>query len=163
MLKAIPTADAGIFVLGFGMGGVFDVMFLHLILQWHHMISHRAPPVSLTALALNNLWDGIGLGISWLITLIGILLLVHAGTRVRFPNMLRFVGLFILGWGVFNLVDGVLDHYVLALHNVRDDVIHKAPWNVAFLIVAGILQPLAGWWILSASRRSELRVQIRVR
>ncbi|MFL6656209.1 MAG: DUF2243 domain-containing protein [Sulfurifustis sp.] len=163
MLKAIAKADAGIVVFGFGMGGMFDFTFLHFILQWHQMISNRVPPVSLATLAQNNFWDGIGLGISWLITLLGMLLLARAGARVRFPNMLRFVGLFILGWGVFNLVDGIFNHHVFALHNVRDDVTYKTPWNLAFLIVAGILQPLAGYWILSASRRSELRVQRRVR
>jgi uncharacterized membrane protein len=48
-------------LLGVGLGGFFDGIVLHQILQWHHMISTPAPPDTLENLELNTLGDGTGL------------------------------------------------------------------------------------------------------
>ncbi len=149
------TADKAGLVLGFGMGGMMDLLLLHLILQWHHMISNRLPPTSLEALRRNIFWDGVGQFAMWIVILIAALMLLSAAQRRDpMPTMLRFLGLFLIGWGLFNLVDGVLNHHVLALHNVREDVANQMAWNIGWMIGAGIILPLIGFWM---AKRGEPR------
>lgn len=148
--------DTAAAVIGFGMGGVFDFMVLQLVFQWHNMISNRVPVTTLEALRLNNFWDGIGELIMWVFVWVGLFLLIRAVRGNAFvPTTLRVVGLFILGWGVFNFVDGILNHHILALHNVREDAADKDFWNIWFLVLAGIVQPFAGWLIARAGRRPD--------
>jgi uncharacterized membrane protein len=55
---AFPTAAGVLF--GLGLGGFFDGIVLHQILQWHHMLTsagYRADSVH--NLEVNTLWDGI--------------------------------------------------------------------------------------------------------
>ena len=52
-----PVA-AGI-LLGLGLGGFFDGIILHQVLQWHHMLTSAGyPPDSVQNLEVNTLWDG---------------------------------------------------------------------------------------------------------
>jgi uncharacterized membrane protein len=51
--------SAGI-LLGLGLGGFFDGIVLHQMLQWHHMpTSAGYPPDTVQNLEVNTLWDGI--------------------------------------------------------------------------------------------------------
>ncbi|HET9949393.1 MAG TPA: DUF2243 domain-containing protein [Longimicrobiales bacterium] len=149
----MPSWERAALMIGFGMGGFLDFLLLHLLLQWHHMISRRLPPTTLAALQRNVFWDGAGQGLMWMITLGGVLILL--GRRAAAeppPTMLRAVGLLLVGWGVFNLVDGVLNHHLLALHDVREDVTNPMAWNVAFLVLAGGGITAAGWLLARAGR-----------
>jgi uncharacterized membrane protein len=144
--------------IGFGMGGLLDFLLLHLILQWHHMISSRVPPVGLEALQENIFWDGIGQAAMWIIVFAGVFFLLGAarnsgGLPSALPTRLAFLGYFVIGWGVFNFLDGVVNHHLLGLHNVREDVPNVMAWNLGFLLVAGILLPLAGWWMVRAGQK----------
>lgn len=50
---------AGVF-LGLGLGGFFDGIVLHQILQWHHMLTSAGYPANtLDNLEFNIVWDGI--------------------------------------------------------------------------------------------------------
>ncbi len=52
---------AGAVLLGLGLGGFFDGIVLHQLLQWHHMgTSAGFPPDSVENLKLNTVWDGAG-------------------------------------------------------------------------------------------------------
>jgi len=48
------------------------------------------------------------------------------------------------GWGIFNLVEGLVDHHFLGVHHVRDDLGAPMAWDIGFLIV-GVLLILGGW------------------
>lgn len=39
------------------------------------------------------------------------------------------------GWGAFNLVEGIVDHQLLAIHHVRDDLGGPLSWDVGFLVL----------------------------
>lgn len=152
------TAERSGMVLGFGMGGFMDFLLLHLILQWHHMISNRLPPTTLDALRRNLFWDGMGEAAMWAIIFAASLMLLRAARRgERMPGTLRWTGLFVLGWGGFNLLDGIVNHHLMAFHNVRDDVENKMAWNMGFMLVAGVLQPIAGLAMARAGRRRDER------
>ena len=56
--EAFPTA-AGI-LFGLGLGGFFDGIVLHQILQWHHMLTSAGYPAdSVANLELNTSGDGL--------------------------------------------------------------------------------------------------------
>jgi uncharacterized membrane protein len=51
--------SAGI-LFGLGLGGFFDGIVLHQLLQWHHMLtSFGYPADNVRNLEINTLWDGI--------------------------------------------------------------------------------------------------------
>ena len=41
--------------------------------------------------------------------------------------------------GAFNLVEGIVDHHLLGVHDVRDDVADPLWWNVGFLVLGALL------------------------
>ena len=49
------------------------------------------------------------------------------------------VGLLLVGWGGFNLVEGLVDHHLLRIHHVRDDVGSPLPWDLGFLAISAML------------------------
>ena len=44
-------------------------------------------------------------------------------------------GLLLAGWGVFNLVEGLIDHHLLGVHHVRDDLGAPLSWDIGFLVL----------------------------
>ena len=52
-------SSAGFF-LGLGLGGFFDGILLHQVLQWHHMLTSAGfPPDTVENLEINTFWDGL--------------------------------------------------------------------------------------------------------
>ena len=45
----------------------------------------------------------------------------------------------LIGWGAFNVVEGLIDHHLLELHHVRDLPTHVAFYDWAFIILSGAL------------------------
>ena len=62
------------------------------------------------------------------------------------------VGLLLAGWGVFNLVEGLIDHELLGIHHVRDDLGAPLGWDLGFLAFGALL--VVGGWVLAQPRRS---------
>lgn len=54
-------------------------------------------------------------------------------------------GWILLGWGVFNLVEGVVDHHILGIHHVRSGE-YQTWWDIGFLVFGALL--VAGGWLL---------------
>jgi len=130
-------------VLGVGLGGFFDGIVLHQILQWHHMVSTPVPPATVDALEVNTLGDGLFHGATWIVTVAGVFLLANAGGQRREAHGRRIlVGGLLLGWGLFNVVEGLIDHFVLGLHHVRPGP-DQVAWDLAFL-AWGAVMILAG-------------------
>jgi uncharacterized membrane protein len=138
---------AGI-LIGIGMGGFVDGIALHQIAQWHNMLSNIVPPHTMDTMRVNMTWDGLFHALTWVITLVGILQLRSAAyARDPIPSLQAFMGQLILGWGAFNLVEGVIDHQILGLHNVRE-VPNYTMYNLTFLAVGGVLFILVGWLLM---------------
>jgi uncharacterized membrane protein len=129
-------------LLGVGLGGFIDGIVLHQILQWHHMVSsHGDYPVSTVAgIETNTLWDGVFHAAAWLATLAGIFALWRAQQGAPTPRSLRpLAGMLVLGWGAFNIVEGVVNHHLLTLHHVRYDGSAALPWDAGFLAASAAL------------------------
>lgn len=136
-------------VLGVGLGAFVDGIVLHQVLGWHHMVSNVRPPTELASLHFNVLWDGLFHALAWLATAAGVVLLWRAGLAGRVPEARRFAGGLLTGFAAFNLVEGIVDHHILKLHNVRE-VADPLPWNLAFLAASAIL--LAAGLVLARRR-----------
>jgi uncharacterized membrane protein len=130
---AMHRITAGV-VLGVGMGAFIDGILLHQIVQWHNMGSAIVPPITMDAMSRNMVWDGQFHLLSWFITLGGIIALWRDRGA---PTMTMFVGQMIMGWGLFNLIEGVVDHHLLQIHHVRDLPFHIPAYDFLFLAVAG--------------------------
>ena len=135
-----PLVRAGI-VLGLGFGGFADGIVLHQILGWHHLVCVTAhcQPTSIEQLQLQNTQDGFFHLALWLASLVGTAMLFcagrHAGPawneRVLFGSMLA-------GWGLFNFVEGIIDHQILGIHHVLPGHPHQLWFDMLFL-AAGVV------------------------
>lgn len=152
---AAGTADGATrsaIVIGVGMGGFLDGIVLHQIMQWHNMGSSVVRPDTMMGMKRNMTWDGLFHAATWVIVLAGIWMLwSHARVGRRLPAAGAFLGQMLLGWGIFNLVEGIIDHHLLNLHHVRDMPAHVPAYDWIFLAVGGVLFILLGW-LLSRER-----------
>jgi uncharacterized membrane protein len=151
---ARPSPAAGI-MYGIGLGGFVDGIVLHQLLQWHHMLSATdAHPVTTVAgLEVNTLADGFFHVASWLVVLGASIVTLAQWRQGRLaPSWRLHVGAVLVGWGLFNLVEGLVDHQLLRVHHVRDDLGGPLSWDLGFLAVS-LLLALAGGILLRAGRR----------
>src|SRR5215207_4285076 len=123
-------------LLGVGLGGLVDGIVLHQILQWHHMLTatDRYPSSTIAGLEANTLADGLFHAATWVFVFIGTCLAIRAWQDGRLaPPWRTHCGLLLVGWGGFNVVEGLVDHHLLRVHHVRDDVSSPLPWDLGFL------------------------------
>ena len=125
-------------LLGVGLGGFADGILLHQIAQWHNMGSAILPPTTMPAMQTNMLWDGLFHALAWTVTVAGVYRLLSEGRRGMARSPVAFTGEMVFGWGVFNLVEGVIDHHLLGLHHVRDLPAHVPLYDWLFLAFAGV-------------------------
>ncbi len=145
-----------VLLMGIGFGGFLDGIVLHQLLQWHHMLSDEGccPTSAVAGLEDNTLADGVFHAGTWLALMAGTILSVRAWQRGELapPWRSHFGGL-LLGWGLFNLVEGVVDHQILGLHHVRDDLGAPLGWDLGFLAFGLGLVLLGGALVGSGRRR----------
>ena len=142
-VRRAPVVSSGI-LLGVGMGGFVDGILLHQILQWHNMLSSRVPPLDLVSMKYNMVWDGLFHAFTWMVTAIGLALLWRAGAQRETAWSTRtFVGALALGWGLFNVIEGFIDHELLGLHHVHGAV-NQVAWDVGFLLFGALLIIVGG-------------------
>lgn len=135
----LPVSKRAGIILGLGLGGFVDGILLHQIIHWHNMGSTVLPPTSLEALKQNMVWDGFLHAAAWILTLVGVYWLLNDARRAApLPGPKAFTGLLLLGWGLFNLVEGLIDHHLLQLHHVRDLPAHVPLYDWLFLAIGGV-------------------------
>jgi uncharacterized membrane protein len=140
---------AGI-VTGVGFGGFFDGIVFHQILQWHHMVSAMYPATNLPNLELNTLWDGLFHTFTYVVLIIGFVLLWRASRRANFQGWDRsLLGAVFVGSGLFNLVEGLINHYLLQIHHVKHGA-DQTLWDLAFL-ASGALLVIIGMALIRAN------------
>lgn len=150
--RPFPIAPG--FLTGAALAGFFDGIVLHQVLQWHHMICIEAHCVDKTVATLQrqNFTDGLFHAAMLLLLLAGLALLVREASRgSAFPRR-RFWGPALLGAGVFNVLEGVIDHYVLQIHHVRFGP-NRPAWDLGFLVLSAVLT--AAGVLLTRSRAGD--------
>ena len=131
-------------LLGLGFGGFVDGIVMHQILQWHHVLTdygkHSSfPATTVSSLEENTLADGLFHISTWVFVFVGVYVLRSAlsnGYRMTWRSLL---GLQLAGWGIFNLVEGVVNHHILSIHHVRDEVADPLWWDWGFLALGALL------------------------
>ncbi|MBE9213216.1 DUF2243 domain-containing protein [Plectonema cf. radiosum LEGE 06105] len=150
-----PLIVAGI-CLGIGLGGFFDGIVLHQILQWHHMLSNVKPLTNRPNIDLNVLGDGIFHVFDFLMTVIGIVLLWQAGKRNDLAwSSTTFFGSIAIGVGLFDLIEGIIDHQILRVHHVKPGP-NEFAWDMGFLAL-GTLIAVIGWLMLQQTGKSTMK------
>jgi len=146
-----PLIAAGM-LLGIGMGGFVDGILFHQLLQVHSMLSAQVTRTTVAGLEINMFWDGLFHVLTWVMTALGLALLWKAVQRRDVPLSTKtFVGSMALGWGLFNLVEGIIDHHLLHIHHVTETDNHLI-WDLAFL-ASGLLLIGIGMTMISAGRK----------
>ena len=136
-------------LLGIGFGGFFDGILLHQILQWHHMLTGTGDHPATTVMGLedNTLADGLFHTLTFVAALVGLFLIWGAVRRGAVLAGRHLVGLMLAGWGLFNLVEGIVDHQILTVHHVNPD--NVVLWDTLFLVFGAAL--LIGGWAMARS------------
>lgn len=141
-MPAPPRAPG--FVMGLGLGGLLDGVVLHQILQWHHMLTGDRAADTVAGLEVNTLADGFFHLATWILITTAMVLTVRAWQQVRLaPPWRVHVGALLAGWGAFNIVEDLIDHQLLGIHHVRDDLGAPLGWDLAF-IALGLVLVLGG-------------------
>ena len=149
-----PLIAAGM-LMGIGMGGFVDGILFHQIFQIHNMLSANLPPNTLVNAEINMVWDGLFHALTWVMTALGLAVLWRAGKQRNVPWSGRtFSGSLVMGWGLFNLVEGIIDHHILGIHHVVERL-GLSVYDYAFL-GSGLLFITIGWSLIRAGAKDQL-------
>lgn len=136
-------------LLGIGFMAAIDEIIFHQLLVWHHFVESDSTTTAIIS-------DGI-LHTLELVLLItgGTLMLKLHETGHQVPGY-RSAG-FLLGMGGFQVFDGIIDHKVLGLHQIRyvdNLLLYDLVWNGV-----GLLLIIAGYVLLKRSMHSHNQSQ----
>jgi uncharacterized membrane protein len=148
------------FLLGLGLGGFIDGIVMHQILQWHHLLTGTGdqPATTVDGLETNTLADGFFHLGTWVIVLAATVVTVQAWQDGRLaPPWRVHAGMLLVGWGAFNLVEGLVDHQLLGIHHVRDDLGAPLGWDLGFLAFGALL--VVGGFALAREPRRLVRLR----
>ncbi|SDQ07897.1 DUF2243 domain-containing protein [Leucobacter chromiiresistens] len=124
------------FLLGVAAMAAIDEIVFHQILAWHHFYDAATPRIALLS-------DGLLHAAELFAFAFGFFLMLDARRRGTLWASAAWAG-FATGLGLFQLWDGVVDHKVLRLHQIRygvDLLPYDIAWNTAggLLLVAGVI------------------------
>jgi uncharacterized membrane protein len=112
------------------------------------------------AMRQNMAWDGWFHAVMLVVTIAGVFLLLREATRGRqIPVARGLAGQMLVGWGAFNVVEGVVDHLLLGIHHVRDVPSYVAWYDWVFL--AASVPIIAAGWMLATKGDVAARTRIR--
>jgi uncharacterized membrane protein len=134
--RSVLTATA---VLGIGLGGFFDGILLHQVLQWHHLLS-LVPGEAFRDLGTQILADGMFHVLMYVVTGLGLWMLWRRRDGLDKPRSGRIVaGGTLLGFAIWNVIDVAFFHWTLGIHRIRvnvpDPMVYDLGWLAAFGLV----------------------------
>ncbi|MDP8914651.1 MAG: DUF2243 domain-containing protein [Pseudomonadota bacterium] len=135
-------------VLGIGLGGFFDGILLHQVLQWHHLLS-LVPGEAFRDLGTQILADGLFHVLMYAVTASGLWLLWRRrGSVAESGAAGTLAGGALLGFGIWNLIDVGFFHWILGIHRIRVNVPDPMTYDLGWLALFGIIPLGAAWAIL---------------
>lgn len=135
------------FLLGFGLGGFFDGILLHQVLQWHHLLSlvTREP---FQDIRVQILADGLFHVLMYVIAFAGLWKLWRGRHSFSAPGGDRaLLASAAIGFGAWHIIDGILSHWVLGIHRIRLDSDNVLFWDLLWFFVFGVAFVALGWWL----------------
>lgn len=143
---APPSAQRlALFLIGVALGGFFDGIVLHQILEWHHLLSGVAGVSG--NLRFQILADGLFHALMYVLLGWGLVLLMRHRSRLRM-SAAATLGISLYGFATWHILDAVLSHWVLGIHRIRMDTARPLTWDVAWLCAFGIVPLLTGGWLM---------------
>lgn len=130
-------------LLGVGLMAAVDEIIFHQLLAWHHFYDQATPMIGLLS-------DGI-LHAAELLALVGGFFLLLEQRRLKPGISVKTWAGFFLGAGGFQLFDGLINHKLLKLHQIRYGV-DLLPYDIAWNATAAALL-LIGIFLLRKARR----------
>ncbi len=135
------------YLIGFALGGFFDGILLHQVLQWHHLLSLVEGAGDL---ADQVLYDGLFHALMYAIAAIGLVMLARSRTSLGAENAGRMLlANTLIGFSAWQGVDVGLAHWIMGIHRVRIDSAHPLLWDVGWLFAFGLIPLLMGWRLRS--------------
>lgn len=135
--------------LGFALGGFFDGVLLHQILQWHHLLS-LVPGVD--DLRMQMLWDGYFHLAMYIVALVGLAAVWRYRAVIGDDPKRRLWAMLPVGFGLWHSIDAVLSHWVLGIHRIKVDSAVPLVWDLGWLMGFGILPAVAGLYVALGPR-----------
>ena len=117
-------------LLGVGTVAMVDEVVFHQLLHWHHFYDRSTTAAGLVS-------DGLFHAFSWFAT-VAALYLVGRVRRERAFRGAAFAAGWLTGAGFFQLYDGLVQHKLMGLHQIRYGV-DLTPYDVVWNIAAGVL------------------------
>lgn len=136
------------FLLGVGMGGFFDGILLHQVLQWHHLLS-LVPGEPYRDIKVQILADGLFHMLMYLIAAIGLWKLWKVRAAAATGDRLLLASA-ALGFGVWNIIDAAVFHWILEIHHIRLDT-NPLFWDLLWFFVFGVAFVALAWWLRRGS------------
>lgn len=123
------------FLFGVGTVAFLDEVVFHQLLHWHHFYDKSTTAVGLVS-------DGLFHAFSWFATIGGLFMLADLRRRGVF-RLAEWCGGLLLGAGAFQLYDGIIQHKIMRIHQIRynvDPLPYDLVWNgsAAAMLLAGI-------------------------
>ncbi|MBE4909472.1 DUF2243 domain-containing protein [Bacillus luteolus] len=123
----------GSFVLGFGFLGALDGIIFHQLLQWHSVYMATDRPGQIVSDGLFHFAVTITLVIG------GILLWVAENPIAHKKGIRLLIGWFLIGGGLFNLTEGIINHHILQIHRVKPADPNPLFYDLTFLGLGVVL------------------------
>lgn len=123
------TAWSGV-LCGIGLAAFIDETFFHQLLHWHHFYDKSTMTVGLVS-------DGFFHAGGFLCIVVGLFLMADTLRRAGFVPKRWWGGLLVAAGG-FQLYDGIIQHKIFKLHQIRYHVTiwpYDLTWNVLALIL----------------------------
>ncbi|MFG6149993.1 DUF2243 domain-containing protein [Halobacillus sp. B23F22_1] len=139
------------FLFGIGIVAFLDETLFHQLLHWHHFYDQSTTNVGLVS-------DGFFHAFSWFATIAGLFLFADLRRR-KALWMKRWWGGIFLGAGAFQLYDGIIQHKLMRIHQIRyvdHVIIYDIVWNVIalFMIIAGVVL------LLQTRRKAKVEAEV---
>jgi uncharacterized membrane protein len=134
-------------VIGAAVMAAIDEIVFHQLLHWHHFYDRSTSSVALLSDGLLHAAELLGLagGFFWFADL----------RRRQALHRLAAWGGVLLGAGLFQLFDGLVDHKALRVHQIRYGVhllVYDLVWNIAGALLA-LLGTVVAWRAWQDRRR----------
>lgn len=135
-------------LLGSGTMAAIDEIVFHQILAWHHFYDRATPLIGLMS-------DGFLHAAELIAFVAGFYLFFDLRKNNALNTRFAWAGFF-LGLGGFQLFDGIIDHKVLRLHQIRYGVDSILPYDIAWNGFALVLLAVGGVLLMRARRTASL-------
>src|SRR4051794_8119276 len=136
----------GAALLGVALGGLFDGILLHQVLQWHHLLS-LVGNETLNDIRVQIFADGLFHVLMYIIGCVGLWLLWSGANAATSARSSSLIGMTLLGFGVWQIIDVVFFHWILRIHRIRVDVASPLPWDIGWMVIFGVPALALGYWL----------------